>query len=295
MSQMPSEDNQSSGRTGGGGGSGDAQGAARRSYERPTAEQAAAWANTITPTADMSQMEQQVKELQDLLKTRPDTAGDRTAALKKAYEEELASRPAEDQIRRWTMAADAARRGDYGGFGDAVIYNRERATKADALQAEGLAALKDKAFADQTGDRVKSLEAEEKLRNIKEKYDTMRSEAGRTATSALTNMYSSDVMGDTRQYAADARSVGRPSHMDIVDKIHDNVESEIKEWVKNHSREIRKDPNAVENERRKIYLREVAKYKALKHPDAAAIEETILAQFGTGAPKVRIPIENLQK
>jgi hypothetical protein len=279
--------------SGGGGGGGDAPAPAKRSIERPTAEQAAAWAKTITPTADMSQMEQQVKELQDFLKTRPDTAGDRTAALKQAYEEELASRPAEDQIRRWTMAADAARRGDYGGFGDAVIYNRERATKADALQAEGLAALKDKAFADQTGDKVKSLEAEEKLRNIRKEYDTLLSEAGRTATSAMTNMYSSDVMGDTRQYAADARGAGRPDHMDIVDKIHDNVEGEVKEWVKNHQKEIRKNPNAIENEKRKIALREVAKYKAIKHPDAAAIEETILAEFSTGAAPKRYSISAL--
>jgi hypothetical protein len=238
-------------------------------------------------------MEQQVKELQDFLKTRPDTAGDRTAALNKAYGEELANRPAEDQIRRWTMAADAARRGNYGGFGDAAIYNRERATKMDALQAEGLAALKDKAFGDQTGDRVKSLEAEDKLRTLKKEYDNMLTESGRTATSAMANMFGSEVMGDTRQYAADVRGAGRPPHMDIVDKIHDNTENEIKEWVKNNQKIIRKDPNAIDNERRKITMRQVAQYKAAGYPDAKAIEDTVMAQFSTGNAPARYPIETL--
>lgn len=281
---------------GGGGGGGDnSPGSARTSPQRPTAAQAAAFADTITPDADLSGFRKQVQELQDFLKTRPDTAGDRAAALNKAFEEELANRPAEDQIRRWTMAADAARRGDYGGFGDAVIYNRERATKMDAMKAEGLAALQDKAFADKTGDRVKGLEAEDKLRNLQKEYDNMLADAGQTATNSMTNLYGYDTQADLRQYAADNRAAGRPRHLDIVNTITDNTQTELKEWIKNNPRLIRKDPTAIDNERKKISLREVAKYKAANHPDAAAIEETILAQFAPGANPVRIPIENLPK
>jgi hypothetical protein len=279
---------------GGGGGGGGGSGITKTASDRPTAEQAAAWADTITPNVDMSGMRKQVQELQDFLKTRPDTAGARTAALNKAHEEEVASRPAEDQIRRWTMAADAARRGDYGGFGDAVIYNRERATKVDALKAEGLAALQDKAFADQTGDRVKSLEAEDKLLNLQKEYDTLLSEAGRSATSALTNMYGYDTQADMRQYATDNKAAGRPRHLDIVNTITDNVQSEIKDWIKDNRQKIRKDPNAVDKERLRIALRQVAQYKAIKHPDAAAIEEAIMAQFGPGTTQVRIPIADLK-
>jgi len=290
VSQMSSDRTGGGGYDGGGGGGGgdNAPGAARTSPQRPTAAQAAAFADTITPDANLDGFRKQVQEFQDLLKTRPDTAGVRTAALNKAFEEEMASRPAEDQIRRWTMAADAARRGDYGGFGDAVIYNRERATKMDALKAEGLAALQDKAFADRIGDSVKGLEAEDKLRGLQKEYDNMLADAGQTATNSMTNLYGYDTQSDNR-------AAGRPRHLDIVNTITDNTQTELKEWIKNNQKLIRKDPAAIDNERKKISLREVAKYKAANHPDAAAIEETILAQFAPGANPVRYSIENLPK
>jgi hypothetical protein len=123
----------------------------------------------------------------------------------------------------------------------------------------------------------------------------MLADAGQTATNSMTNLYGYDTQSDIRQYTTDNRAAGRPRHLDIVNTITDNTQTELKEWIKNNQKLIRKDPTAIDNERKKISLREVAKYKAAKHPDAAAIEETILAQFAPGSNPVRYSIENLPK
>jgi hypothetical protein len=159
---------------------------------RPTAAEAVSLANVLSPKPDLSALEKQLSDLQALLKQRPNTSQDRMDALEQMHQDEVSNRPAEDQIRRWTMAAAAARKGDVGGFGEAVIANRERATKENAMYSEGLAALKDREFGLKVGDNKLVEDANYRLADIREKYDSLRERAGSSSLNALTNMYATD-------------------------------------------------------------------------------------------------------